>query len=483
MKNNSMITGGSSALVAILFSTALQAQNVGIGVSSPQSKLSVNGTTSSGGLAIGDSTYTSTSGTVAPTNGAIIQGNTGIGTKAPQALLHVVDGGLVRSNSNGTASATINTDGGVRLYRNPATASYIGGYLDMGVTSSPTFVGRIFSYTGAAGQPAPFTVGSGLGLSTNVSNSFPDLLIDASTGNVGINALTPTEAKLVVRGSVTGNVGANAFFSSGSTTLGAGAASQGNFSIYASNAIVAGGSIVSGNSIVAASSITPSDIRLKNVVGASDTATDLKTLEKIQITDYTMKDPMVFGTGVLKKVIAQQVEEVYPRAVTKRTDYLPDIYAFGEAQGQADGLFEIRLAVPHRLKAGDKIKVFTRPGEAEFVTVKTASEKSFTAKLNMAANGIKVFVYGRQVNDLRAVDYDAIAMLNVSATQELAKKAVAQDARIAALEAENTKLKVQAHELTDLKAENAELAARMAALEKAVARSEIAGVRTVASNH
>jgi hypothetical protein len=41
-----MITGGASMLVGILFSTALQAQNVGIGVSNPQSKLSVNGTIS-----------------------------------------------------------------------------------------------------------------------------------------------------------------------------------------------------------------------------------------------------------------------------------------------------------------------------------------------------------------------------------------------------------------------------------------------------
>ena len=57
MKNDPMITGGSGVLTAILFSTALQAQNVGIGVSNPQSKLSINGTTASGGLAIGDATY------------------------------------------------------------------------------------------------------------------------------------------------------------------------------------------------------------------------------------------------------------------------------------------------------------------------------------------------------------------------------------------------------------------------------------------
>jgi len=122
-------------------------------------------------------------------------------------------------------------------------------------------------------------------------------------------------------------------------------------------------------------------------------------------------------------------------------------------------------------------------GEADFAIVLTADKHAFTARLKRIQDGEKVFIYGRQVDDLRIVDYDAISMLNVSATQELAKKAVAQDARIAALEAENTRLKVQAHELTDLKAENAELAARMEALEKAVARSETAGVRTVASNH
>jgi hypothetical protein len=458
MKNFRIISWGSGILPALLLSTVAHAQNVGVGTASPASKLSVNGN-----MSLGDTTYT---GTAAPTGGAIIQGNTGIGTRAPQALFHVSNGNLLRDNVDGSASATINTDGGVRLYRNPTAASYIGGYLDMGVTAaSATFIGRIYSYTGSAGQPAPFTVGSGLALSTTLSNSFPDVLIDASTHNLGIGSLTPTEARLVVRGSVAGNAGSGAFFNFNSTILGAAGAGQNFFSIYTSNAIVAAANIYTGGSMVAVNSLTPSDIRLKNVVGLSDTTADLKTLEKIQITDYTMKDPLILGTGVLKKVVAQQVEKVYPQAITRMTDYLPDIYAFGAAQAQADGLFEIRLDAPHRLKAGDKIKVFTRPGEAEFVTVQTASEKSFTAKLNMAKDGVKVFVYGRQVNDLRAVDYDAIAMLNVSATQELAKK-------VEALEGENAKLKSQAHELTDLKAQNAELAARMETLEKAVARSE-----------
>jgi hypothetical protein len=47
-----------------------------------------------------------------------------------------------------------------------------------------------------------------------------------------------------------------------------------------------------------------------------------------------------------------------------------------------------------------------------------------------------VFVYGREVKDLRTVDYEAISMLNVSATQELARKLETAQAENAALRRE-----------------------------------------------
>jgi hypothetical protein len=83
--------GVGTAVLALFLAAEVHAQNVGIGVANPQSKLSLNGTTSSGGLAIGDATYTSTTGTVAPQNGAIVQGTVGIGTNAPNSSsqLHI----------------------------------------------------------------------------------------------------------------------------------------------------------------------------------------------------------------------------------------------------------------------------------------------------------------------------------------------------------------------------------------------------------
>jgi hypothetical protein len=98
---------------ALLFISSATAQNVGIGVSNPLSKLSVNGATASGGLAIGDATYPSTAGTVAPTNGALIEGNVGIALTTPQVPLHV-DGEVYVSPGGVTGSfwnATANVDG------------------------------------------------------------------------------------------------------------------------------------------------------------------------------------------------------------------------------------------------------------------------------------------------------------------------------------------------------------------------------------
>jgi cell shape-determining protein MreC len=96
------------------------------------------------------------------------------------------------------------------------------------------------------------------------------------------------------------------------------------------------------------------------------------------------------------------------------------------------------------------------------------------------ALGDKVFVYGKQCLDLKSVDYDAIAMLNVSATQELAKK-------VAVLETENAELKARADRLASLESENAklkdrtgDLTARLEALEKSMAASGRTTPTTVA---
>ena len=53
----------------------------------------------------------------------------------------------------------------------------------------------------------------------------------------------------------------------------------------------------------------------------------------------------------------------------------------------------------------------------------------------------QVFVYGREVKDFRVVDYEAIAMLNVSATQELSRRLEQQATETASLKQELAELR------------------------------------------
>lgn len=167
-----------------------------------------------------------------------------------------------------------------------------------------------------------------------------------------------------------------------------------------------------------------SDSRIKNIVGRSDAAKDLDTLQKIEITDYTFKDTIGKGAEPQKKVIGQQVEAVYPLAVRKTSDIIPDIYKKAPVRGGW-------VMVATDLKVGDKVRVIGMDEQTES-TVAEVKDGGF--RLADLPAGDEVFVYGREVSDFRTVDYEAIAMLNVSATQELARRNLALEQRVRELE-------------------------------------------------
>jgi len=170
---------------------------------------------------------------------------------------------------------------------------------------------------------------------------------------------------------------------------------------------VNGVSIHSSGRVMASEFDAFSDARIKNVVGITNSSDDLSSLLAIEITDYTMKDKAK-DLKPYKKVIAQQVESIYPQAVSSITDVVPDIYAVSSIK---DGYVSLQTD----LKEGDKVKLIFDEG-AEMAMVTSTDENGFTVDLEKSGN---VFVYGREVNDFRTVDYEAISMLNVSATQEL----------------------------------------------------------------
>jgi hypothetical protein len=299
-------------------------------------------------------------------------------------------------------------------------------------------------------------------------------------GTVGIGTDSPTQASLVIGAGISGTVSAGEFFnySSGPELQGFGTAT-GIWSLYTVGGIASVGDVVTNSNIVSVTTFELSDARLKNLIGLSDSGKDLQTLEKLDVVDYTMKDTRITGSRVFKKLTAQQVEGIYPEAVKKGSGQIPDIYSPGRATKKSGDFFTVTIEKELNLKVGDRVEIYGPDGLPHSVTAESVSGKSFSGRMQGITDGANVFVYGHEVNDLRALDYDAISMLNVSATQELAKRSAAQAERIAALETQVRELQGQSKELTDLRTENAklkaetsELATRLEALEKTVVQAQ-----------
>ncbi|MFA6084292.1 tail fiber domain-containing protein [Mucilaginibacter sp.] len=213
--------------------------------------------------------------------------------------------------------------------------------------------------------------------------------------------------------------------------------------------VFASGDFVTRNAFVGSYNSDFSDIRLKKDIHKSSSQQDLATLRRVEVSDYKMIDT-INNNHSYKKVIAQQVQHVYPQAVGVSFNTLPDVFQNAvSVTHQQDSLYLITVANPQHLKAGDKIELkFAELADANVSVTKINSDRSFTVASAIALDQQKgVFVYGHPATDVLTIDYDAISMLNVSATQQLAKTIDEQQKEIAQLKAQNTAIMLENEKL------------------------------------
>ncbi len=260
-------------------------------------------------------------------------GKVGIGTTSPRATLNVTND--ISNNSEGNTIPN--------AYGGNATTTLVLGH---GVTgSTPNYWGLNIGtlYNGKSYLQGSHTNGS----------SFYDILLNPNGGKVGIGTDSPY-APLTVNGFVSTpnasyrgiryadwytNFGDMGVRSDYDASHGHGSSSnkisiQSQYSMHIQNGVL----------------LISSDKRIKDVIGRSGSKGDLSTLLSVEITDYKMKDKVVYGNQIAKKVIAQQLKSVYPQAVSLQTSVIPNIYKAAEIK-------EGYVALQTDLKKGDRVKL------------------------------------------------------------------------------------------------------------------------------
>lgn len=215
--------------------------------------------------------------------------------------------------------------------------------------------------------------------------------------------------------------------------------------------------------------VANSDRRIKDVVGLSDTHNDLDTIMKVRVTDYRMIDNVREGDAIHKGVIAQEIRSVIPEAVSTRRNMVPDVYSKAKSFVYDDKSKTITITLPkeYSIATGEVVSIYVDNLTTPFdlTVLSTPTKDSFKAEL--ATEPKAVFVYGHQVDDFLAVNYDRIFTTGIGAIQELHKIVKAQEARISTLEEKASKVDALEMELSALKKQ---LAASQESSERTEAR-------------
>jgi hypothetical protein len=361
------------------------------------------------GQGIGGFTFDNTGADGSITNLMTIKGDTGnvgIGTTNPRSKLDI---GVLTKGQLGSVFGRLsegdNTgDGtflGVRAYVTQVDKDYPVDRKSFAIEHS--FYGQVNSsinfFRGFA------KTGGFIAINTN--NNTEQVRIDPN-GNVGIGTTSPN-AKLHVAGFKSGDIASYRWFAN--SPLGA----YGNTS--ASGAPI---SIMASDRVVASEFNAISDLRIKKDFVINDSQQSLETINLIQIKSFHYKDVIEHGSAWNKGVIAQELETIFPEAVNNHTDFLPNIYSLPQSASVSNNILTLIMESPHDLVTGDTIRLITATGGKEVQVVKT-SDYCFSVE-NWQGESTDIFVYGKQVNDYRTVNYNSIFCLGISAIQGLYKQ-------------------------------------------------------------
>ena len=335
-------------------------------------------------------------------------GKVGFGTTTPGTILHIENGNIFGSDPSVTTSPSM------YIYNNNNTSTTAHSSL------------AIRTNGGGGGNPyLSFDVNGVRGVSMGIDNADGDkfkiqnnwnlnniatpALTITSDNRIGIGTASPA-ASLHVASSVVQTVGAYGFLNANGS-VGAGGTTQNiTYSIQADQRIRA----PEYNAF--------SDSRIKKDIMRLNSDKQLAELNKLKVVNYSYIDQLLNGNKIKTGFIAQEVEEVNAQFINQAADFIPSVFALAQSVSINEDLLELTTEEPHGFEKGDLVKLYAQ-GKKEFILriEEVSNSQSFSVK-GWSESLDNIFIYGKQVKDFRAIDFDQITALSVGAIQELSKQ-------------------------------------------------------------
>tara|TARA_Y100000287_G_scaffold177792_1_gene169772 strand:- start:3 stop:1145 length:1143 start_codon:yes stop_codon:yes gene_type:complete len=341
-----------------------------------------------------------------------INNHMGIGIQTPKGPLHIYEStGSSHTATSGTLVLEHGDSGGSSCIIFPSKKNYGSDYGYIQYEDS----------TSGTNEKSRLIFGT----ENDAAGSNEDNIILSPTASVGIGTDTPTQAKLVVNGSVSTSLSYGWLNSSGNT----GTASGTNpYSIYVNQRIAA------------AEFNAHSDSRIKkNVVDINDSS----ALDKIRLLEpkiYNYIDEKQRGTSNVYGFIAQEVSNVLPYAVTVGTGDIPNILTNSNVSVTSDSnVLELRLDTAVEgltLSNTSNINITTDKNKYLTVPVLTFSGSNVITIQNSDtfSNVTGAYIHGEQVSNFHHLNKDTIWAVSTAALQEVDRQLQAEKTKVATLQ-------------------------------------------------
>jgi len=176
-----------------------------------------------------------------------------------------------------------------------------------------------------------------------------------------------------------------------------------------------------------------SDIRIKKDIQPAEQGA-LKVIDSIPIKSYDLIDNYRDGGRTSFNIVAQELIEVFPEAISKGVSYIPSIYS--KCQWIIVNAYEIEIHInkPHDLVVGDEIEILLEDSSLKECDVTAIiNETTFRVKkwddFKMEITD-ECFIYGKKVKDFLRIDKTKVSMLALAGTKELHQIVKLQQAKI-----------------------------------------------------